>query len=564
LPNQLPDKYNYLIMKSKVYFAIAFFIVHFNGITQVPFTAGNIVVYRVGTGSGTLNNNATAVFLDEYTITGTLVQSIALPTTTSGSNKALTATGRGDTEGLLTLSTDGQYLVLTGYNAPVGTTGIGGSSSASRPRTIGLVKYDATINTTTALTDLSSLGFVRSAVSTNGTDLWACGAGSLGTSGGVHYATVGASTSTQLTSPTTYTGQLRSLYIAGGQLYVSGNSNTPRIGTVGTGLPTTAGQTITNLPGLPVDVDPGQFVLLDLNAGVAGPDVLYFTEDNDGIVKYSLVSGSWVLNGAVGTSTDDYRGLGATISGTTVTLYSTRRGGNASNTKGGQLVSLTDASGHNGTFSATPVVLINAVTNAAAFRGVAAAPVPIILPVNLLSFTAGKTNQDVRLNWTATEVVNFSHFEVERSMDGMIFSVIGKVGLQQTGNGNTSYNYTDAGILNEGHSRLYYRLKMADIDGHVDYSKIVTVTADQNRVMLIKAYPDPFDNQIFIKAEIETAGKINLSLSDVWGRVVRSMNTFLPAGENTIYFSPPAQLPRGMYFLRVQINDKVTTLKLIK
>ena len=551
-------------MKCKVYFAIAFFIVRINGITQVPFTAGNIVVYRVGTGSGTLSNNATAVFLDEYTTAGTLVQSIALPTTTSGSNKALTAAGRGDTEGLLTLSTDGQYLVLTGYNAPVGTIGIGGSSSSSRPRTIGLVKYNATINTTTSLTDLSSAGFVRCAVSTNGTDLWACGAGSIGATGGVHYTTVGATTSTQLTNPSTYTGLLRSLYIAGGQLYVSGNSNTPRIGTVGTGLPTTAGQTITNLPGLPVDVDPGQFVLLDLNAGVAGPDVLYFTEDNDGIVKYSLVSGSWVSNGAVGTSIDDYRGLMAKVAGTTVTLYSSRRGGNASNTKGGELVSLTDASGYNGAFSATPVVLANAVTNATAFRGIAAAPEPIILPIKLIGFTADKTNQDVQLNWTATEAVNFSHFEAERSLDGMTFSAIGKVGLRQAGNGNTSYSFTDAGILNEGHSRLYYRLKMADIDGHAEYSKMVTVTVDQNRVMLIKAYPDPFNNEIFVKVEIERAGKINLSLSDVWGRVLRSMNTSLPAGGNTIYFSPPAQLPKGMYFLRVYINDKVTTLKLVK
>jgi hypothetical protein len=61
-----------------------------------------------------------------------------------------------------------------------------------------------------------------------------------------------------------------------------------------------------------------------------------------------------------------------------------------------------------------------------------------------------------------------------------------------------------------------------------------------------------------------TAGRVNLSLSDVWGRVVKSMNPFLPAGGSTIYFYPPAQLPKGTYILRVQIDDKVTTLKLVK
>jgi hypothetical protein len=552
-------------MKRKVCLALAFLIVQINGITQVPFTAGNIVVYRVGTGPGSLGNGATAVFLDEYTTAGTLVQSIAMPVTPSGSNYALTAAGRGDTEGMLTLSTDGQYLVLTGYDAPVGTGGIGGSSSASRSRTIGLVKYDATINTSTSLSDLSSGSFVRCAVSTNGTDIWAVGAGSAVNSGGVRYATVGAVTSTQLTDPLTSTGFLRCLCIAGGQLYVSGTSNTPRVGTVGSGLPTTAGQTITNLPGLSETITPGHFVLLDLNGGVAGPDVLYCAQDNTGIEKFSLVSGSWVSNGTVGVSSDDYRGFTAIVSGATVTLYATRRGGNASNTKGGQLVSIADASGYNGAFSATPVVLANAVTNQTAFRGVAPAPIQIVLPVKLVSFTAGKINKDVRLNWSATDAVNFSHFEVERSMDGMTFSVIGKVNLQPAGNGNTSYHFTDAGIFNsQVHSRLYYRLKMVDIDGHVDYSKMVTVTADQNRERSVYAYPDPFNNEIFVKAEMITAGRVNLSLSDVWGRVVKSMNPFLPAGGSTIYFYPPAQLPKGTYILRVQINDKVTTLKLIK
>jgi len=44
-------------------------------------TPGNLVIYRVGDGSAALGTAATAVFLDEYTPLGTLVQSIALPTT---------------------------------------------------------------------------------------------------------------------------------------------------------------------------------------------------------------------------------------------------------------------------------------------------------------------------------------------------------------------------------------------------------------------------------------------------------------------------------------------------
>ena len=277
------------------------------------------------------------------------------------------------------------------------------------------------------------------------------------------------------------------------------------------------------------------------------------------------MAGNWVANGTVGSNIDDYRGLMATVSGTTVTLYSTTRGANASNVKGGDLVRLTDASGYNGAFSATPVVLATAVTNATAFRGVAPAPVLGNLPVKLISFTAGKINNDVRLNWSAADAVDFSHFEVERSVDGLTFSFIGKVGFQQSVNSNTFYDFTDAGILNITPQRtLYYRLKLADVDGSAGYSKMVTVTIDQNREGGISVCPNPFNNKIFVKTENSISGKINLSLSDMWGRTVVSTNTLLPSGANTIPFSAPARLPKGTYFLRVLINDKVNTFKLIK
>src|SRR6266705_537597 len=73
----------------------------FPGVHAAPpaFTSGNLVVYRVGTGSGALASSATAVFLDEYTTAGTFVQTIAMPTTDSGANQTLTASGTATSEG---------------------------------------------------------------------------------------------------------------------------------------------------------------------------------------------------------------------------------------------------------------------------------------------------------------------------------------------------------------------------------------------------------------------------------------------------------------------------------
>ena len=95
------------------------------------FTAGNLVVYRAGTGAAALNNSSTVAFLDEYTTSGTLVQSVALPTAASGGNRAMTCTGNATSEGQITLSPGGGYIACGGYDAAPGIAGINTSASST-------------------------------------------------------------------------------------------------------------------------------------------------------------------------------------------------------------------------------------------------------------------------------------------------------------------------------------------------------------------------------------------------------------------------------------------------
>ena len=172
------------------------------------------------------------------------MQSIALPTTASGANRALTVTGNSTAEALLSLSPDGSTLGLIGYDLGPGTATPNGTAPATVNRVVGLIDPSGGIDTTTALTDVTSNP--RGAVTSNGIDIWVSGAAS-----GLRYttrSTVG--TSTQLSTTVT---NLRGVDIFDGQLHISTGSGTAvRIGTVGIGLPTTSGQTITNLPGIPV------------------------------------------------------------------------------------------------------------------------------------------------------------------------------------------------------------------------------------------------------------------------------------------------------------------------
>jgi uncharacterized repeat protein (TIGR01451 family) len=339
-----------------------------------PFTPGNLVIYRVGTGAAALAGTGTAVFLDEYTPTGTLVQSIALPTTTVGSNRRLVASGTATTEGFLTRSVDGFYLVLAGYDAALAAT-VSGTTSASVNRVIARVDSSGAIDTTTALNDAATGSSPRGVAATNGTDLWISGG-----AGSVRYTTLGSTTSTQLSTTVT---NLRDVAIFGGQLYVSSQSGTTRVCTVGTGIPTTSGQTITNLPGFSTTAGANAFFFADLNAGVAGVDTLYVADEAaNQILKYSLVAGTWTSNGTI--TATSVRGLTATVSGTTVTLYGT-------STNGSKLSKVVDTAGYNSAPSTGAVTDIATASANTAFRGVALAPVPALpnLTINDVSLNEG-------------------------------------------------------------------------------------------------------------------------------------------------------------------------------
>lgn len=393
---------------------------------------GNLVVYRVGDGAGGLVNTGNAVFIDEYTPSGTLVQSIAMPTTSSGSNKQLIASGTATSEGMLTVSPNGQFVTVTGYARDIGGVGsLSGTTSAAVNRSVGIITVSSgAVDSSTALTNWTSGNNPRSAATTNGTDIWLAG----GTNG-VSHTNKGATTAT--TGLTTL-GNVRQVNVFNNQLYASNDStsgNTVILGTVGSGLPTTGVQTYTSLPGFITHASTPSasaysFFFADLSTSVAGLDTLYVADDSAlALTKYSLVSGNWTANGTVGVDADDYRGITGAVSGSTVTLFATRKGGSGA-TGGGELVSLADSSGHNGAFSGAPTLLATAAANTA-FRGVGHIPLSADTTppaVSTLAPADNATNVPVGSNLVATFSENVAigtgNILVKRtSDDGVVFNI---------------------------------------------------------------------------------------------------------------------------------------------
>jgi hypothetical protein len=319
----------------------------------------------VGDGTRALSSGATPVFLDEYTPAGTRVRTLPMPTSADASAHRLVAAGTSSAEGLLTRSVEARYLVLTGYDAAIGTAGLSGTTASSTLRTIGRVDANGAVDTMTFLDAASISASPRGIASVDGSAFWFT----------ARRAVFNSSPSGRRLprSSARRSANLRQVNIFGSQLFISDASGTAvRLGSVGTGTPMSAGETMTNLPGFPTAGSPYAFFFADLDPAVAGLDVLYVASDDvAALTKYSLVSGAWAANGTV---SDAYRGLTGFVNGTSVVLYATRKGG-TNGAGGGELVALVDDGGYNASFTASPVLLATAQANTA-FRGVAVATTP--------------------------------------------------------------------------------------------------------------------------------------------------------------------------------------------
>jgi beta-glucanase (GH16 family) len=525
---------------------------------NVPFTAGNIVVARVGDGSSGLTlNSAEKVFLDEYTTSGLFVRSHSMPNISTDANKKLTlpVSTSDHTEGILTASPDGQYLALAGYDAAPGFASVSSSASATINRTVAIIDANGVVNTSTRLNTFTGTT-ARGAVTSNGTDIWVTGGSS-----GIRYTTTGATASTAIASQSG-----RSLNIFGGQLYGSTTATGLRIIKVGSGLPTTTGQTVTNLPGIPTTSgSPYGIYMADLSTSVAGVDVLYVTDEFSNVLsKYSLVSGSWVLNGRIGNSADYYWGLAGQTSGTQVTLYITRK--NAGSTSGGgELAVLTDTSGYNGTFSGTPTALATAATNTL-FKGVALAP-ESLTSMSVLrqqqapdeSFAGQMENNVVQLNWRTTNKTGQTYFDVYRMADGKNGEYIGRVPSKAIA--GIQYAMSDYHPL-EGTNQ--YALEQIDADGKVLKRSTTTVLNSKHHPIGFRIYQTDSYQSLHVAISSHNALEGLLQIIEInSGKILYKGYLKAPSGESDSVIQVKGLQP-GLYSARYAVSGQVLNFKFAK
>ena len=124
--------------------------------------------------------------------------------------------------------------------------------------------------------------------------------------------------------------------------------------------------------------------------------------------------------------------------------------------------------------------------------------------------------------------------------------------------GNAQYFFEDNNPLN---GINYYRLKQADDDGHITYSKIIPVQVNKIATQLFTLYPNPAKE--FITAHLKTPlNAIGILVYDNSGKKLIEQN--MPSGSVQVTVNI-TRLPAGSYnMIVVDKNGKRYTTAFIK
>lgn len=166
-----------------------------------------------------------------------------------------------------------------------------------------------------------------------------------------------------------------------------------------------------------------------------------------------------------------------------------------------------------------------------------------IIPLKLISFKAAYEGNGVKLTWATAFEQNLSNFIIEKSANGQQWDPLSIVPATNQTEG-WQYQYFDINITAD---KNYYRLKIVNEDGSVEYSPVRLIANGKTGAALVKY--DNSSNRLFVSSnrpvkEITVLSSIGQTIQVV--AVASNVNSIEIALK---------KMPPGIYFIRVDEAD---------
>ncbi len=180
-----------------------------------------------------------------------------------------------------------------------------------------------------------------------------------------------------------------------------------------------------------------------------------------------------------------------------------------------------------------------------------------VLPLVFAAINAYQVNDNVQVDWKVQDEANTVKYEVEKSANGLDFSLVNTTGKNATG----SYSWLDVTAFA---GKNFYRIKSTNRDGSIKYSTIVTVLMTKKVTNFSIANNPVKGNSISLHFVNQPKGSYQFNLINSAGQFVYSSKQQISGSSKSLVLNTHSVLPGGLYQLQIAgPSNTIQTQKII-
>lgn len=198
-------------------------------------------------------------------------------------------------------------------------------------------------------------------------------------------------------------------------------------------------------------------------------------------------------------------------------------------------------------------------TGFTSFSKFAIAMADFVLPIELYAFKSECVEGAQLISWKTLSEINVSHFEIEKSYDGVNFFQLELVSAYGTSSSIQNYAISDN---NNETSSVYYRLTAIDFDGTKSAINIIRGSECEDKTFDIQIFENRGVNEVNMIVVTEQSEEFTLTIVDAMGKLIFIERGSVTNGLNQFQFGHH-NLATGTYFMTYMgSRDNIYTQKL--
>lgn len=174
-----------------------------------------------------------------------------------------------------------------------------------------------------------------------------------------------------------------------------------------------------------------------------------------------------------------------------------------------------------------------------------------VVPVKIIALkSAVNKNCTIDFSWQTTDEMNTEKYQTEVSEDGIHFKTLSDIVAKKAAINDYMWNYNS-----NGSEVIYFRIKIVQSDGNINYSDVLKFSELCKNVFSIRIKPNPIEEDLFFTVESQLQENAIVSVINSLGQVIKQEIKMMSTGLNSFEIKFTKKPNPGTYLLLIRTES---------